>query len=274
MRLRAYKTEDCEAMASLFYDTVHRVNARDYAPEQLDAWATGEVDLDAWNARYLSSTTLVAEENGALLGFANMDKTGYLDMLYVHADAQNSGIATALCDALERLVHAETYTTHASLTARPFFEKRGYAVVRQQQVPLRGQILTNFVMEKRLEPLQITLWQRLDASAQQRIFGQLQRSSMGPVRGGWKALRREMDAVQEGKLPQFLFGVRQNELVGWMLLVAERENHSKTLPWWALHNADELCVADARAMLERGAAVCRACGAPVLAARLEGESRP
>ncbi|MGN1250226.1 MAG: GNAT family N-acetyltransferase [Candidatus Spyradocola sp.] len=152
MRLRAYKTEDCEAMAGLFYDTVHRVNARDYPPEQLDAWATGMVDLPAWNARYLSSTTLVAEENGALLGFANMDKTGYLDMLYVHADAQNRGIATALCDALEHLVNAETFTTHASITARPFFEKRGYVVVRQQNVPLRGQILTNFVMEKRRKP--------------------------------------------------------------------------------------------------------------------------
>ena len=151
MRLRAYKTEDCEAMASLFYDTVHRINGRDYAPEQLDAWATGAVDLAAWNARYLSTTTLVAEENGVVLGFANMDKTGYLDMLYVHADAQNRGIATALCDALERLVEAEKYTTHASITARPFFEKRGYAVVKQQQVPLRGQVLTNFVMEKRPE---------------------------------------------------------------------------------------------------------------------------
>ena len=149
MRLRAYKPEDCEAMASLFYDTVHRINARDYAPEQLSAWATGTVDLAAWNARYLSTTTLVAEENGALLGFANMDKTGYLDMLYVHADAQNRGIATALCDALERLVEAEKYTTHASITARPFFEQRGYVVVKQQNVPIRGQFLTNFVMEKR-----------------------------------------------------------------------------------------------------------------------------
>lgn len=152
MRLRAYRPEDCDALAALFYDTVHRVNARDYAPEQLSAWATGTVDLAAWNARYLSTTTLVAEENGALLGFANMDKTGYLDMLYVRVDAQNRGIATALCDALERLVHAETYTTHASITARPFLEKRGYVVVKQQNVPLRGQLLTNFVMEKRRKP--------------------------------------------------------------------------------------------------------------------------
>ena len=37
---------------------------------------------------------------------------------------------------------------HASITARPFFEQRGYRVVRQQQVERGGVLLTNFVMEK------------------------------------------------------------------------------------------------------------------------------
>ncbi len=41
-------------------------------------------------------------------------------------------------------------TVHASLTARPFFEARGYEVIRDQRVLRRGVILTNFVMEKRL----------------------------------------------------------------------------------------------------------------------------
>ena len=39
-------------------------------------------------------------------------------------------------------------TTHASITARPFFEKRGYRVVKEQQVERHGVLLTNFVMEK------------------------------------------------------------------------------------------------------------------------------
>ena len=47
MLLRAYRPGDCREMAALFYDTVHTVNARDYTPEQLDAWAGGPVDLDA-----------------------------------------------------------------------------------------------------------------------------------------------------------------------------------------------------------------------------------
>ena len=39
--------------------------------------------------------------------------------------------------------------THASITARPFFEKRGYRVVKEQQVERNGVFLTNFVMVKR-----------------------------------------------------------------------------------------------------------------------------
>ena len=149
MILRPYRSEDCPALARLFYDTVHTVNARDYTPEQLDAWADGNVDLAAWDASFLSHHSLVAEENGKVLGFADMDGAGYLDRLYVHKDYQGQGVATALCDALEAACPAKTFTTHASLTARPFFEGRGYRVLRRQAVVRRGVALNNFVMEKR-----------------------------------------------------------------------------------------------------------------------------
>lgn len=146
--IRPYKSTDCEEMARLFYDTVHRVNARDYREEQLNVWATGYVDLDSWDASFLSRTTLVAEKDGILTGFGDMAEDGYLDRLYVHKDHQGQGIATALCDKLEAAVSGRL-TTHASITARPFFEHRGYVVLREQQVERQGILLTNFVMEKR-----------------------------------------------------------------------------------------------------------------------------
>lgn len=148
MILRRYESTDCEVLAQLFYDTVHAVNAGDYTPAQLDAWATGQTDTAAWNRRFLSTYTLVAIESGRIVGFGNIDEEGYLDMLYVHRGFQCCGVATALCDALESSVTKSMYTTYASITARPFFEARGYRVVREQQVERRGESLTNFVMEK------------------------------------------------------------------------------------------------------------------------------
>lgn len=148
MTLRAYRPEDCAALAKLFYETVHSVNAADYSPEQLDAWATGSVDEPKWNESFLRHTTRIAEIDGEIVGFADMDESGYLDRLYIHRDHQRKGVAKALLDALEHTVDAEKCTTHASITARGFFEKRGWRVIRAQQVIRHGVTLTNFVMER------------------------------------------------------------------------------------------------------------------------------
>lgn len=135
-------------MASLFYDTVHTVNVRDYTPQQCDAWATGQVDKEAWDRSFLKHTTFVFEMDGEIVGFGDMDGSGYLDRLYVHKDHQGEGIATAICDALEQSVPAVCYTTHASITARRFFERRGYRTILEQNVERRGVTMQNFVMEK------------------------------------------------------------------------------------------------------------------------------
>ena len=70
-QLRPYRPADCASLAALFYDTVHTVNAKDYTNAQLDAWADGNVDPDAWNASFLSHTTYVA-----VLPHENKDEAG------------------------------------------------------------------------------------------------------------------------------------------------------------------------------------------------------
>ena len=123
MLLRAYQPDDCKALAELFFHTVHAVNARDYRPEQLNAWADGCVDLAAWDRSFRQHFTIVAVDGSGVIGFGDIDGTGYLDRLYVHAAHQREGIAAAICDLLERHA-AGTVTAHASITAKPFFEKR------------------------------------------------------------------------------------------------------------------------------------------------------
>ena len=147
--LRPYRPEDCPALASLFYETVHTVNAAHYTPAQLDAWAPAcGPYLAAWDKSFRAHRTLVAELDGRLAGFGDLDPAaGYLDRLYVHKDLQGRGVATALCNALEEAA-AGPVVTHASVTARPFFARRGYRVLRAQQVERRGVTLANYVMEK------------------------------------------------------------------------------------------------------------------------------
>lgn len=145
--LRNYKPDDGMILAQLFYETVHTINRKDYTEEQLNAWATGDMDWNKWNRSFQEHYSIVAVFHEVIAGFGDIDRTGYLDRLYVHKDYQGKGIATAICDQLEQAVPGDI-VVHASITARLFFEKRGYRVVREQQVKRQGIFLSNFIMKK------------------------------------------------------------------------------------------------------------------------------
>lgn len=148
MIIRKYMPFDCECIAELFYNTVHTINTKDYTEKQLKVWATGKVDLEKWNRSLLERNSFVAVDGKTIVGFGDIDKTGYLDRLYVHKDKQRIGVATAICHELEKTIKNGKIITHASITAKPFFEKRGYKLVKEQQVERQGIYLTNYVMEK------------------------------------------------------------------------------------------------------------------------------
>ena len=71
MNIRRYTSADCAEMAELFYNTVHTVNARDYTEVQLNAWATGSIDLTAWDRSFSEHNTLVAIHGGDIVGFGD-----------------------------------------------------------------------------------------------------------------------------------------------------------------------------------------------------------
>ena len=90
---------------------------------------------------------MIAEQNGSIVGFGDMDASGYLDRLYVHKDCQGRGVASAICAWLERRSAAAEYITHASLTARPFLEQRSWQAVGTGSGASRWS--KNVVMRKR-----------------------------------------------------------------------------------------------------------------------------
>lgn len=148
LSIREYIPEDLEEILGLFYDTVHSVNARDYSPEELDAWAGGKEDREKWNMSLLLHLPLVAEFEGEIVGFGDIAPDGYLDRLYVRGDFQSRGAGTALCRELERRSGCARIYAHVSITARPFFERRGYKTVRVCGAKRSGLILKNYLMEK------------------------------------------------------------------------------------------------------------------------------
>lgn len=153
MIIRTYSPEDLPQILSLFYDTVHTVCQNDYSRQQLDAWAPKEPDIALWRQTLSSHYTLVAEENGHILAFADLAEPDYLDRLYVHKDAQRRGIARSLVRLLEERASrlgARRISVHASLTAKGFFIHQNYQLVREQFPVKHGITMVNFLMVREL----------------------------------------------------------------------------------------------------------------------------
>jgi putative acetyltransferase len=149
MELRQYRENDCGEIWRLFYDTVHTVNAKDYTQEQLNAWAPQNTNFLEWGNSRLRQDTIVAIECEKIIGFGSIiTVTGYIDFLYVQKDSIGKGIGTAICDELEKCCQENEITTYASITARPFFEKRGFKAIRENKVERNGVIFRNYLMIK------------------------------------------------------------------------------------------------------------------------------
>jgi putative acetyltransferase len=151
--IRDYEPGDLDAVIDLFTRAVREVAIHDYSAGQVRAWAPDEPDRAAWAARRASRPTFIAEIEGAVAGFSDLEPHGHVDMMFVHPHWQGRGVASALLTHVETRARAAglcRLTTEASLTARPFFARRGFVVLAEQTVSLRGQAMTNFRMEKRL----------------------------------------------------------------------------------------------------------------------------
>ena len=151
--IRPYAAADLDALITLFRDSVRTVARRDYTLGQVLAWAPDEVDREVWALRLAASSTWVGADGGCAVGFVTLEADGHLDMLYVHAELQGRGIATALLGRAEGSARSRGLArlfTEASITAKPFFESRAFLAVDMQKVARRGQELTNFRMVREL----------------------------------------------------------------------------------------------------------------------------
>ena len=152
--IRELKEIDIPECIVLFQNTIHAVNAKDYSPTQLDAWAPKVKPKITPRWQTLSENiAYVAEFENQMVGFGDLTRDGYLDRLFVHKDFQGQGIAAAIVQKLEERaneLNLKEITTAASITAKPFFERSGFVVMKEQQVEIHGVKLTNFVMRKPL----------------------------------------------------------------------------------------------------------------------------
>jgi putative acetyltransferase len=153
MIVRRFERGDTEQIARLFHDTIRIVNLGDYTQVQVEAWAPADIHFRDWFELCSSRCTLVAVEQDLVLGFGGLEVDGHVDRFYVHHQHQRKGVGKSLYGAIEteaQKLGLHRLFTEASITARPFFGRMGYALVRAQTVTCRGQVFTNYIMEKHI----------------------------------------------------------------------------------------------------------------------------
>jgi putative acetyltransferase len=153
--LRPFLPADGPLLAQIFCDAIENLTGEDYDEAQQAAWIAVADDEDQFVESLASSLTLVATVEGDPVGFISVKGRDHIDKLYVHPSVARQGVGTLLCNAIEKLAVARGATlliVDASDTARPLFEKRGFAARYRQTVALGAEWLGNTHMEKQLEP--------------------------------------------------------------------------------------------------------------------------
>ncbi|AYW48599.1 GNAT family N-acetyltransferase [Tetragenococcus osmophilus] len=147
MQIRHYITSDKDEVIQMVKQTIYSVNKKDYNYKQILAWTA--INESSWDHSVANHQAIVMIDNSnKIIGFADMDDNGYLENLFVHKNYQNMSIGTKLVTNLETHTQCKEFSTFASITAKPFFEKLGYDVVRKNIALLRGQYFKNYYMKK------------------------------------------------------------------------------------------------------------------------------
>jgi putative acetyltransferase len=148
-----YEPTDLPSVIEVYTASIRSLAAPFYSAEQIAAWAPATPDVGHWQQRLASLHTIVADCDGVLAGFASYKHDGYLDFLFTHPAFARRGIATRLYLRVESALRSAgslRVFTHASLAARPFFDRHGFQLDADEWVECRGSYLRRFAMHKQL----------------------------------------------------------------------------------------------------------------------------
>lgn len=154
--IRQANTNDIPDLKDLYHNTIQTINRQDYTQEEADDWASCGNSTSRWEELISTRYFIVAENSKAeIVGFASISIQGYLHSMFVHKNFQRKGIASLLLMNLELYANQNNIcqiTSEVSITARPFFERKGYTVEKEQKRQANKLYLKNYWMIKSLIP--------------------------------------------------------------------------------------------------------------------------
>ncbi|HEY4577491.1 MAG TPA: GNAT family N-acetyltransferase [Yaniella sp.] len=152
--IRPYRSHDAHRTREIFQTAVTVTAAHDYAPAQLAAWVErSQGHLSQWDQAMSARNSLVACIDDKVVGFTDIDASGYIHMIYVAPKYGRQGVASALLKHLEQLARntgVPTLSAEVSITGRGLFEHHGFSVIAEHHRVLNRVELLNYHMTKML----------------------------------------------------------------------------------------------------------------------------
>lgn len=151
--IRPFRPGDEASLMRVFRCSIHGIASRDYTPEQINAWAPADMDVEAWGEKIRALHPFVVEVDGDIAGYADLQPSGYIDHFFVSGEHPRRGVGTLLMGKLHESAQRQgisMLTADVSLTAEPFFARHGFWVVERRLPIRRGVVLQNALMRKQL----------------------------------------------------------------------------------------------------------------------------
>jgi putative acetyltransferase len=151
INIRNYQLSDAPVLWNIFYHTIRHINRRDYSQAQVCAWAPDHVDAALWQQKMNDISPYIAEIDGCIVGYADLQADGLIDHFFCHHQYQGRGVGGQLMEhifAQSKVKGINRLYSDVSITVRPFYQRFGFVVTREQLLEIRGAKLKNFVMKK------------------------------------------------------------------------------------------------------------------------------
>jgi putative acetyltransferase len=154
VQIRHYRPGEEPSLFDVYYSAVHLIASRDYSAEQIEAWAPRNVDPALWKDRIRGINPFVAELEGRVVAYADLQVNGYIDHFFVSGAHPRCGLGTLLMNHILREAKSlglSELTSDVSRTAQGFFERFGFRVVEQRKPVVRGVVIPNALMRLETE---------------------------------------------------------------------------------------------------------------------------
>lgn len=153
MIIRKYRHGEEEELLKIFKSSIRENAVAYYTKAQLESWAPNDMDFKRWEERISAINPYVMVEENMILAYADLQDSGYIDHFFVGGGLSGRGLGSQLMNHLIKEAQKKKIlelTSDVSLAAQEFYLKFDFEIVKRQSVLVRGEVLENALMCKRI----------------------------------------------------------------------------------------------------------------------------